>query len=376
MRFYQLESVSAHIKAGDGIKAIVPYLEHSETELRTSAFKLTRALSDKFGEDVANELRASDKLSILLNKIVDEQSSDGEKSDSACILANLPLSEDEVKSLVGASFVKWTVNFLRDQHRNSALRSSRTASSMTEGLLGILLHFTRTLDSQTLTGVKENCLMTVLCEQLGFTSKPRVRQLAALGLKNLSVSGRQLAVGDSEPQPPHGFCSSLLFICGRGSPEASTCPVHNTSCEEDSQLCLLKSNCVRPLANLLTDEDTSVQIAVVEALSTLVLDSSNNLKRAVDELEQLGVVDAVIALFTELRPGELQERTIWMVERILRVEGQNSRLSLNQALVRALVEAFKHGNANTKRHSQDALTNLKQISGVSGKASSQSRTRR
>jgi hypothetical protein len=117
-------------------------------------------------------------------------------------------------------------------------------------------------------------------------------------------------------------------------------------------------------------EDTGVQIAAVEALSTLVLDTSS-FKRAVDEHEQQGAVDALITLFTEVRPGELQEKTIWMIERILRVENQNQQLGLNQSLVRALVETLKHGNANTKRHAQDALTNLKQISGVSGKASSQ-----
>ncbi|KAK9279387.1 hypothetical protein L1049_013066 [Liquidambar formosana] len=370
------ESVAAHIKSADGIKTILPFLEHPEVEQRIYAFKLTKVLSERFGQDIANELKPDNKLVLLKDVLLGNQSTDGERSDAACILANLPLSEDEVKTVLGANFVRWTVVTLKEQRRNSSGRTSRSTSSMVEGLLGLLLHFTRSPDPQTLSMVKEHCLMTIFCEQIGFPSKPRVKQLAALGLKNLSEFGRALVVADSEPQPPHGFCSSLVFMCGRASPEPSTCPIHNAPCEEDNQLCLLKSNCIKPLVDLLSDENTNVQIAAVEALSTLMVRTSNGLKRVVDELEQQGVVDAVIALFIEVRPGELQERSIWMIDRTLRVETNTHRHALNQSLVRALVEAFKHGNANTKRHAQDALTNLKQISGVSGKNSSQTRARR
>jgi len=58
------------------------------------------------------------------------------------------------------------------------------------------------------------------------------------------------------------------------------------------------------------------------------------------------------------------------------VENISNLYALNHSLVRGLVEAFKHGNTNTRKHAQDALTLLKQLSGVSGKTSSQSRARR
>lgn len=369
------ESVTSHVKSGEGIKTIISFLEHPEVEHRLYAFRLTRVLSERFGHDLANELRPN-KLPLLKDKLLDSQSTEGERSDAACILANLSLSEDEVKTLLGATFVRWTVTTLKNQSRSSNVRTSRPASSMVEGLLGLLLHFTRSPDSQTISIVKEHHLMTIFCGQLGFSSKPRVKQLAALGLKNLSECGRSLASGDSEPPPPQGLCSSLVFMCGRASKNPSSCPIHNAACEEDSQLCLYKSNCIKPLVDLLADEDTDVQIAAVEALSTLVLDNSNSFNRVVVELEQQGVVDALITLFTEVRPGELQERAIWMIERVLRVESLSQRLGLNQSLVRALVEAFKHGSANAKRNAQAALTSLKQISAVSGKASSQARSRK
>ncbi|XP_050112139.1 U-box domain-containing protein 44-like [Malus sylvestris] len=367
------QSVARHIKSGEGIKTILPFLEHPEVEHRIHAFRLTRLLSERCGEDIANELRLSKRIPLLQDKLLDHQSIDSERSDAACILANLSLTENEVKTLLGVSFVKWTVTTLKSQRQASSGRISRPASNMLEGLLGLLLHITRKPDRQTLGTFKEHSFITIFQDHLIYPSNPRVRQLAALGLKNLSEYGRFLAAAESEPPHPHGFFSYLVFRCGSSSVELPRCPIHNVSCEEDSQLCLLKSNSIKPLIDLLNDEDTSVQIAAAEALSTLVLETSSSFKRAVDQLEDLGVINAVITLFMAVRPGELQERTTWIIEKVLRVE--NHRHSLNQALVWALVEAFKHGNSNTKRQAQDALTHLKQLSAVSGISSRQSRTR-
>ncbi|KAF8402635.1 hypothetical protein HHK36_010724 [Tetracentron sinense] len=371
------EAVAAHIKSGKGITIIVPFLEHPEVDHRLYALRLTRILAERLGQVLANELRPSNKISLLKDKLLDNQCTDEEKSEAACILANLPLSDDEVKTILETSLIRWTVTALKEYRRSSGGRNSRPTSIMVEGLLGLLLHFARSPDPTILSVVQEHRLMTIFREQLRFPSQPRLKQRAAFGLKYLSESRTALvAARNSEPHPPQGFCSSLIFMCGRPPMVPPTCPIHIASCDEYSQFCLLKGNCIKPLVDLLIDEDTNVQIAAVEALSSLLSQSSYCLNGAIDELEQLGVIDAVITLFTGVRPGELQEKAIWMVERVLRVESHTQQYSVNQTLVRALVEAFKHGNANTKRHAQDALTNLKQISGVSGKNSSQSRTRR
>lgn len=364
------EQVAKHIKAGDGIKIIIPFLEHQEVEHKICAFRLIRVLSLRLGQDLVGELYRSDKLPLLKEKLLDHQSAESEKCDAACILANLPFSEDQVKIFLGPSFLKWTVTYLKSE--------ARPTSSIVVGLVGILLHFARRPDLQWLTLIKEHRLMTLFRDQMSLSSKPKVKKLSALGLKYLSESGRTLgAFADADPQPPRGFCFVLVLMCGKNSPKPSTCPIHNAFCEEDSQFCLLKSDCIKPLTDLLSYKDTSIQIAAVEALSTLLLDTScSNLKRAVDVLENYGVVDSVINLFIDVRPGELQERVIFVVDRILRVESQNQRYSLSQPLVRALVEAYRHGSTNTRMYAQDALANLKQISGVSGRNSSQPLGRR
>ncbi|KAF8018811.1 hypothetical protein BT93_H3647 [Corymbia citriodora subsp. variegata] len=370
------ESVASYIMDGQGIEKTIPFLDHADDERRLHACKLTRLLSERFRQDVASQLRSSNKIPLLKEKILDPKTIESERSDTSCILANLPLSIHEVTSLLGASFLRWTVTTIKNYHPKSKGRIFKSEARMVEGLLGLLLQFTTSPDPEILSVIRELHLMSVFCEKLNFPSKPRMKQLAALGLKNLSETGRVIAAGDSEPTPPQGLCSPLVFICGWGAPEPARCPIHNSLLEEHTQLCLLQCNCIKPLVDLLNDEDTDVQVAAVEALSTLILESSGSLKRAVEELERQDAINALINLFSEVRAGELQERTAWMIERIIRVESQSSRHSLNQNLVRALIEALRHGNANTKRHAQDALTNLKQISGVSGNSSSQIQSRR
>lgn len=369
------EQVATDIISGDGFKSIMQYLEHPQTEHRIHALRLIRILSGSSGGDFFDELSRGNKLALLKEKLLDTESTNSERSDAACILSNLPLSEDGVRTVLGADFLKWTVMTLKEHQRIPNARTSRSSSSMLEGLLGLLLHFARSTDSQTLAWVKEHHLIVIFREQLRFLSQPRCKQLAVLGLKHLSESGSLLiGDGESEPLPPNGFCSSMVFMCGRASPEFSTCPIHNAPCEEDNELCLLKNDCVKPLVDLLLDEQTEVQIAAVEALSTLIPDTFHNFRRAADELDRLGVVDAVVNLFIEVRPGELQEKTIWMIEKVLRGESTSQRFALNDTLVRALGEALKLGNANTRKLAQDALTNLKQLSGASGKISGPMRT--
>ena len=88
----------------------MPFLEqHPEVQHRIYAFRLTRILSGTFGEDLANELNLVDKLALFKDKLLDNQSTDGERLDAACILANLPLSEVDEKTVLGSSFVRWTV---------------------------------------------------------------------------------------------------------------------------------------------------------------------------------------------------------------------------------------------------------------------------
>ncbi|XP_006843588.2 U-box domain-containing protein 43 isoform X1 [Amborella trichopoda] len=370
------ESAATSIKSGNGISIITPFLEHQEIEHRISAFRLISILSRRLGQALSDELRGTNKLALLKNTLVDSNNTTEESSEAAYILSNLTISDDEVKTVLGTSLIRWIISRLKDQKRSASGRGSRPSSNMAEGLMGLLLHFTKSTDPSILDAIQENRLMGVLLGYVSVSPNPRVKKRATIGLMHLSQSLRARGMAkDSEPQPPSGLCSSLMFICGKPPLVAPPCLVHYASCEEDSQFCLLKANAIKPLVEILGDEDTSVQIAAVEALSTL-LSNQDTLKGAVDVLDKYGVLEAVIDLFVEVRPGELQEKVVWMVDKIIRVDHYAQSYSVDQRLVKALVEALKYGNATTKRLAQEVLTNLKQLSGVGGRNSNQSQGRR
>ncbi|ONK77056.1 uncharacterized protein A4U43_C02F2640 [Asparagus officinalis] len=364
---------ATHLRGVNAITIILPYIEHEEPSCRSHALRLACLLAKKLGQVILEELRTSNKLPLMKEKLLDSECPLAERSEIACILAELPLADVEVKEVLGMNLLQWAVSNIKEQLSTSSGKQSKFPRIMLQGLLGLLLHYTRSQDREIVKLVQDNNFMNIFLEQISNRSHERAKQLAALGLKYLSNSSTVIiSTSDSESQPSHGFCIPFTLLCRKVPMAPTLCPLHSAVCKSDSSFCLLKGNAIKPLIDLMNDESTQVQIAAVEALSTLVSDAYS-LKNASEELEQLGLFDAVISLFKAVRPGELQERVISMVDRLFRVEGIVQLYSTDQDLVRALVEALRLGNMKTKRHAQDVLTNLRQISGVGGKNSSNSR---
>lgn len=365
------ESAAVHIKNGNGIVTLVAFLEDPEVDHRIQAFKLMSILSERLSQDFLSALN-NNQLVLLKDKLLNPGTNANEEcSAAAYILANLPLSDHEVKNVLGVDLIGWIVNALREQREGRAGRNSWAGNTMVEGLLGLLIHFARSPDRIVLDRVRENRLMIVFKEQLMYNGQPKVKQLSAKGLRYLSEAARIVA-RDLEPQPPNGWCVSYMFMCVNPPPTPVLCPVHGVPCDQDSMFCLVKAGAIKPLVELLEDSNIDVQTAAVEALSTL-LSETNNLKLCVEELDKEEAVRHILALLFVVRPGQLQERIVWMIERILRVDEQSQRYSLDQSIVKALVEAFKHGNSSTRQLAQSSLTNLKELSGTSGGVLSRSR---
>ncbi|CAA6669313.1 unnamed protein product [Spirodela intermedia] len=360
------DSAASYVRSGNGVGAIVPFLEHPEADCRIYAYQLASLLSER--------------LALLKEKLLDARSS-SEKTEVAAILANLPIPGDLVKKILGMDLLRWTVVSLNEQRFRSMGRNSRRAASMVEGLLGILLHYTRSGDPEIIAAVSENQLMAVFKEHLSSRSQPRERQRAALGLKQLSHSAAvaAAAAADStrvaEPRR-RSLCAAFLVLCGAAAPAGpAACVLHGAACGENNSLCLVKGSCVKPLIYLMNDEDTQVQIAAVEALSTLVAEPQG-LSSAASELAALGLFKSVVDLFKRVRVGELHEKLIWMVEKLCNSDELVQRYSTDQALVRSLVEALKHGTPNAKRSAQEALTSLQQLSAIGIKTATNRRPRR
>ncbi|ONK55573.1 uncharacterized protein A4U43_UnF1560 [Asparagus officinalis] len=137
-------------------------------------------------------------LPLMKEKLLDSECPLAERSKIACILAELPLADVEVKL------------------------------------------------------VQDNNVMNIFLEQISNRSHERAKQLAALGLKYLFNSSTVIiSTSDSEIQPPPGFCIPFTLLCRKVPVAPTLCPLHSAVSKSDSSFCLLNGNAIKPLIDLM-----------------------------------------------------------------------------------------------------------------------------
>ncbi|KAL0919572.1 hypothetical protein M5K25_011672 [Dendrobium thyrsiflorum] len=358
------DTAATHIRSGNGIKTVLQFLEHSDESCRAHSYRLLSLLSEKMGQVTLEEFRASGKLSFLKEILLNAQCPLGEKTDIACILSNLPVSDSEVINILGPDLLTWSASQVKIQRSNSLGKNSKEARNMIDGLLGLLLHYSRNHDPKIISLIQETHFMAIFLEQLNNHSSHRAKRLGALGLKYLSESASlSSASRDSELQAPTRCYAHFVLLCGKPPMVPSQCPFHSVVCTDDSSFCLLKANAIKLLIDLMDDDNVDVQLAAVEALLTLIPNTQAS-EKAAEKLKELGLFKEAILLFKGLAPGQLQERVALMLNRFLQKKKLAEQCFTDSDLVKALVEALKHGNPNTRTYAQDALQNLNQISGI------------
>ncbi|KAJ7541855.1 hypothetical protein O6H91_10G079700 [Diphasiastrum complanatum] len=356
------DSISKHMKTGNGLPIVVRLMQDSDARVHLNALKLLSSLSVQLGPDAGHALTNANQLShlkeILKGKNVEERVA------AASIISNIPFTESQVIEILQVELVSWTVAAINDLKLGKLGKSSaRTSSVLLEGLFGVLLQFTRYSNPTIVQTVCEQGVMTVLRDHLLLHGQPLVKQRAALGLKLLSDKSPMLTKGYEVL--PQNMCASLMLLCKPKRPPSHVCRVHLGICDINTSFCLVEGNALRPLVELLDDDSHEVRLAAIKALSTLLSDAVN-LNGGVEELVKVDGAKPIFELLVTARPGVLQDKLIWIVERILRVEEYAQGHAMDQHLFKTLVEVFKHGSPTTKRLAEDALTHLKQLSGIGG----------
>jgi hypothetical protein len=221
---------------------------------------------------------------------------------------------------------------------------------MQEALLGILLHFARNSNVAILNSMRDLHLFTIFQEKLMAHWTPLAKERSALGLQLLSERAHLFTLR-SPTHPPirSSFFGLCLFPAKsiRSLPEK--CGVHGGVCDPNASFCLIAANAITPLVELLEEEAYGVREAVIGALSTLLADGVD-IKEGVEELACAEGVQSIFDLFYSVRQANrLQEKTIWMIERILRVPEYAQSYASDQGLVKALMEALRHGSPRARR---------------------------
>jgi hypothetical protein len=361
--------VATHMR-GKGIVTLVTFLQDPEAVKRLQVLRLLSVLSLLVGVDIATALRSAHQL-VRLKELLQAKGKVllEERVSAANLLANIPLTEFEVICVLEMDLLPWTITMLDDVRSGKMGKlPGRLGPAFQEGLVGLLLHFARNSNMTILNCIREQRLFTVFLELLVPQSSAVVKERAALGLQLLATKSSLFMSSNKKIQrrkdSGQGHCFMSLFRT-TVTETPHTCSVHRGACDANTNFCLVVANALVPLVEHLEEEQgPGVQQAVLGALSTLLLDEAN-LGAGVAEILKSGGVQPIFELFYAVRQGELQEKAVWMIERILRTEEYAQGHTIDQALFQALIEAFKHGSPTTRALAQDSLTHLKQISVVS-----------
>ncbi|CAM6026016.1 unnamed protein product [Sphagnum balticum] len=369
--------VATHMR-GKGIVTLVTFLQDPEAVKRLQVLRLLSVLSLLVGVDIATALRGAHQL-VRLKELLQAKGKVllEERVSAANLLANIPLTEFEVICVLEMDLLPWTITMLDDVRSGKMGKlPGRLGPVFQEGLVGLLLHFARNSNMTILNCIREQRLFTVFLELLVPQSSAVVKERAALGLQLLATKSSLFMSSSKKIQRRKDSGQVLCFMSlfrTTVTETPHTCSVHRGACDANTNFCLVVANALVPLVEHLEEEQgPGVQQAVLGALSTLLLDEAN-LGAGVAEILKSGGVQPIFELFYAVRQGELQEKAVWMIERILRTEEYAQGHTIDQALFQALIEAFKHGSPTTRALAQDSLTHLKQISVVSSGPRAKSR---
>ncbi|GJN16749.1 hypothetical protein PR202_gb03770 [Eleusine coracana subsp. coracana] len=253
-----------------------------------------------------------------------KQSALDEKAAALGILSNLPVTDNKITEVLVKANLLHVLISLFEANITASLSPKRMW--LLEGIAGVFIRFTTALDKklQSLAvgyGVVP-CLVKLLSEGSVDAKSKSATSLAQLSQSSMALRKSKLP----------------RWLCVPPSAE-SYCIVHNCQCTVKSTFCLVKAGAVNPLVRILEGEERGADGAVLEAVATLMQDEIwENGSRVI---ERAGGIHALLRV---AEAGELssQDKAIWMLERIFRLEVHRDRYGeIAQAL---LIDLAQKGN--------------------------------
>ncbi|KAJ7192140.1 hypothetical protein O6H91_Y522000 [Diphasiastrum complanatum] len=178
------DKISKHIKTGNGMPIIVALMQDSEASVCLNALKLLSRLSVQMGPDVGHALTSTNQVSHLKEILKGEGMQ--ERIAAASIISNMPLTESQVVEFLEVELVNWIVVAISDlKSGRLGKSSSRTSAKLLEGILGVLLQFTRYNNPAILNTVCEQRVMGVFTKNLVLHGQPLVKEKAASARQGL-----------------------------------------------------------------------------------------------------------------------------------------------------------------------------------------------
>ncbi|KAF4357892.1 hypothetical protein CsatB_026437 [Cannabis sativa] len=359
-------NVVAAIKSSGATISLVQFIEAPQKELRVASIKLLQNLSPYMGQELADALRGTvGQLGSLIRVISENVGITEEQAAAVGLLAELPerdlgltrqMLDEGAFELVYTKVVKI---------RQGETKGARFVTPFLEGLVRVLSRVTFVLaDEQAAIDLcREYNLAALFVDLLQANGLDNVQMSSATALDNLSQESKNLTRLPDMPAP--SFCASV-FPCFSKQPVISgLCGVHRGTCSLRESFCLLEGQVVDKLVALLDHTNEKVVEAALAAISTL-LDDEVDIEQGVKVLCEVEGVRPILDVLLEKRTETLRRRSVWAVERLLRIEEIAYEVSGDPNLSTALVDAFQHGDYRTRQIAERALKHVDRLPNFSG----------
>nr|QSQ68559.1 hypothetical protein PY_004865 [Puya raimondii] len=307
---HALNSIASHstakrvrgkLRENGVMQLLQPFLTESNSEIRVVSLNLIFNLSKDSTQELTQQLGESN-INILV-KTIFSSTSESEKAAAIGILSNLPVKDKKATEFLNKANLLPLVISLSGTSISSS-STPPTRKWLLENISGLLIRFTvpwdKKLQSTAVSQGVIGCLRRLLSDGSIIAQSRAATSLAQLSQNSLTLCKAK----------------SSKWLCV--SPSSETyCEVHNGHCTVKSTFCLCKAGIVSPLIQVLEGKEREADIEVLEALGTLMQDEIWESGSKVIEK-----ASGVPALLRVLEEGNLkaQEKAIWMLERIFRLE--------------------------------------------------------
>lgn len=331
---HALNSIAAHssasnvrrkMKENGAIHLLLPFLMETNANIRTAALNLVCTLSKDVYEELAEQL--GDKYLNILVDITLSSTSENEKATAVGILSNLPVSNKKATELLKKTNLLPT---LISAATSSTITKTRSTPWLVESVAGILIRFTDPSDKKLQQYSVEHGVIHLLVKLLSSESVV-AKSSASISLAQLSQNSLSLRKSKISK-----------WLCVPPSADAF-CDVHDGYCFVKSTFCLVKAGAVSPLIQVLEGKEREADEAVLGALASLLQDET--WESGSNYLAKLSGTQAIIKVL-ESGNAKAQEKALWILERIFRIE--EHRVKYGESAQVVLIDLAQNGDSRLK----------------------------
>ncbi|RZB80592.1 U-box domain-containing protein 43 isoform F [Glycine soja] len=328
--------VRSKMKEKGALQLLLPFLKENTTKVRSKVLQLLYTLSKDLTDELTEHLDETHLFNIV--NIVSTSTLDSEKAAAVGILSNLPASNKKVTDILKrANLLPILISIM---YSSTGSNSSTTNSFLTESIASVIIRFTISSDKKLQLFSAEQGVIPLLVKLLS-SGSPITKSRASISLAQLSQNSLSLRKSRKS-----------RWSCVLPSVNAY-CEIHEGYCFVNSTFCLVKAGAVSPLIQLLEDTEREVVEAALHALSTLLQDEI--WEGGVNSIAKLSGVQAIIKSL-QVEDAKVQEKAIWMLERIFKVA--EHRLKYGESAQVVLIDLAQKSDSRLKSTVAKVLAEL------------------